>query len=176
MLYLSDHQLYDQVVAATLRRDIPLNLTDEMIRDLTVRLRRSARKLVSSDDDADDLMQASFERFLKCLPQFNGSSSLSTFAIGILINVAKELQRQRSQVAPYAESLAPPVPGHDAFEQLHLFDGIPLLHEEEAALVLQMEGFSAREACAVLQLSKRTYERVLQSAKAKVERALKSAK
>lgn len=50
--------------------------------------------LVGNAEDAQDAVQETALRFLRDLPKFRGESSISTWSLGIAINVTREMRRK----------------------------------------------------------------------------------
>ena len=58
---------------------------------------RLCRSLLGSDDElARDATQETALRFLRDLPRFRGESSLTTWSMGIALNVVREMRRSRA--------------------------------------------------------------------------------
>lgn len=51
--------------------------------------------LLRNADDARDATQETGLRFLRLLPKFRGDSSITTWSLGIAINVVREMRRKR---------------------------------------------------------------------------------
>ena len=79
---------------------------------------RLCRSLLRGDDElAHDATQETALRFLRDLPRFRGDSSITTWSMGIALNVVREMRRSRQGAetldrrrltAPAAEALTPP--------------------------------------------------------------------
>jgi RNA polymerase sigma-70 factor (ECF subfamily) len=63
--------------------------------------------LLGDPDDARDATQETALRFLRDLSKFRGESSLSTWSMGIAINVTRETRRKRRAVGTYDEDREP---------------------------------------------------------------------
>ena len=68
-----------------------------LLRDLQDVWFRVARSLLGDSDQARDATQEAALRLLRDLPRFRGDSSFRTWAIGIAINVAREMRRKRGR-------------------------------------------------------------------------------
>lgn len=55
---------------------------------------RMCLSLIGNTEDAQDAVQETALRFLRDLPKFRGDSSISTWSLGIAINVTREIRRK----------------------------------------------------------------------------------
>ena len=145
---------------------------------------RLCLSLLGDGEKARDATQESALRFLRQLPQFRGDSSVRTWALGIAINVAREMRRPvraMTGVDGWDELAATPRDGRampgtgpevaaDLAEQRErlreVLDGLPQRQRE--ALVLRFfEDLSVEDTAAVMQCATGTV-------KATVHQALRS--
>jgi RNA polymerase sigma-70 factor, ECF subfamily len=84
----------DQALLSRLQRDDETAF-EELVRDNGGRMLSSARRLVRSEEDAQDVVQEAFLLAFRSLPTFEGRAMLSTWLHRIVINVA--LMRLRSR-------------------------------------------------------------------------------
>jgi len=65
----------------------------KLLRELQDPWYRMSLSLLRDPDRARDATQETALRFLKLLPQFKGNSTLTTWSMGIVINVVREMRR-----------------------------------------------------------------------------------
>jgi RNA polymerase sigma-70 factor (ECF subfamily) len=65
----------------------------KLLRELQDPWYRMSLSLLRNPDKARDATQETALRFLKLLPRFEGNSSLTTWSMGIVINVVREIRR-----------------------------------------------------------------------------------
>ncbi|HVT90958.1 MAG TPA: sigma-70 family RNA polymerase sigma factor [Tepidisphaeraceae bacterium] len=146
---------------------------------------RMSLGLLANADDARDAVQETALRFLRDLPRYRGDSSISTWSIGIAINVAREMRRKAgsSQRAADNQQLASVQSGaefpedsvstdehrgmlHRAME--HLSD-----RQREAVMLRYFEEMSVEDTAAAMQCAtgtvKATVHQALRILKAKLK-------
>jgi RNA polymerase sigma-70 factor, ECF subfamily len=100
---------------------------------------RVSLSLLGDPDSARDATQESALRLLRDLPRFRGDSAFRTWAIGIAINVAREMRRKRVREDS----------GREAENSADARDGIER-EEERVAVKEALAGLSERQREAVL--------------------------
>ena len=89
----------------------------QLLRSLQDPWYRLCRTLLRDDELARDATQEAALRFLRDLPRFRGDSSLTTWSMGIALNVVREIKRSRHgettpdgrrSAAPRSGALPPP--------------------------------------------------------------------
>ena len=104
---------------------------------------RMSYSLLRDQELAKDASQETAYRFLTRLPQYRGDSSISTWSLGIAINVAREMRRKRRPGADL-DDIDPPSSGDDA-------TSAPAeLSEEKRLIHAALEGLSQRQKEAVV--------------------------
>lgn len=68
-----------------------------LLRDLQDVWFRVALSLLNDPDKARDATQEAAVRLLRDLPRFRGESAFRTWAVGIVVNVAREMRRKRGR-------------------------------------------------------------------------------
>jgi RNA polymerase sigma-70 factor, ECF subfamily len=130
--------------------------------DFTPRLRRFALALTRSHADADDLAQATFERALACLQQWQTGTRLDSWLFRIAQNLWID-QRRAVRLRGTTESAdaAMQLPGEDGRDlnerQLMVRDAMRALarlpEDQQAVLALvSIEGLSYAEAAKILDI------------------------
>jgi len=71
---------------------------EELVRSLSGRLWATARRILRSDDDAGEAVQETFVSIFRSIGQFEGNSSLATWAHRILVNHCLQKLRWRKRV------------------------------------------------------------------------------
>lgn len=96
---MSDRAATDPPDDAALVRDVLRAGSEPAFRLLyrrhEARLYRLARRLVSADADAEDVVQETWLRAVDRLPSFEGRAALGTWLCGIAVNVAREQLSRR---------------------------------------------------------------------------------
>ena len=100
---------------------------------------RVALSMLGEPDLARDATQESALRLLRELPRFRGESSFRTWAIGIAINVAREMRRKRGR-EDRGWRIEDSIEGRDVIER----------EDEHAAVKEALAGLSERQREAVL--------------------------
>lgn len=160
---------------------------DRLYRDHVDRMYRFAQRLCGSPDDAKDLVQETFLSAYRSLKDFRGESSISTWLYTIAAHACQRMRRKRKgaperelsldALIPTADGDMPlQVPGSDLTpeERLEhkelrhsLFSAVHKLPKKyRMVLVLRdMEGLSAREVGAVMDLTERAVKSRLHRAR-----------
>ena len=135
---------------------------EDQLGALLPRLRRFAHALSRDSSDADDLMQATFERALRSKAQWQPGTRLDSWAYRIMRNLWIDTARARSRKArmeaPPEEADAvgeDPRPAMDAALDLkRMMSAMELLPDEQREVValILIEGFGYREVCEMLDL------------------------
>ena len=129
----------------------------EQIVQLLPRLRRFARSLANSVQDADDLVQLAIERALSRSEQLRPQGQLSSWMFGILRNAWIDEARARGRrtklfVAPeLGENVADPAASSQA-DTLSVQDAMARLPEEQREVIslVLVEGLSYKEAAEII--------------------------
>lgn len=150
------------------------------------RLFRTARSVLSNDTDAQDVLQESYIRIFKGLPEFAERSKLVTWMTRIVFNEALRFRSRRSRLRQreqVGESLAAATsctkdsePSMDSKERMQMFDDVlATLSERERGVVMLriVQGLSTRETAASLGMSEGNVKISLFRAKPKMAEALK---
>jgi RNA polymerase sigma-70 factor, ECF subfamily len=91
----------------------------KLLRELQDPWYRFCLSLLRDPERARDATQETALRFLKLLPRFAGNSTLSTWSMGIAVNVCRELRRDSAKHAPVDPTTA------DAFADQTSVDPAP---------------------------------------------------
>ena len=129
---------------------------------LIPRLRRFARALAGSTDDADDLVQGACERALRAIDSWERGSRLDSWMFRILRNLwIDELRRKKAERIADGAEVDLEAPGEDGrlttesglelMQVRALIAALPAAQREVLALVC-IEDLSYREAAEVLQV------------------------
>jgi len=129
----------------------------EQIVQLLPRLRRFARSLANSVQDADDLVQLAIERALSRSEQLRPQGQLSSWMFGILRNAWIDEARARGRrtklfVAPeLGENVADPASSSHA-DTLSVQDAMARLPDEQREVIslVLVEGLSYKEAAEIV--------------------------
>jgi RNA polymerase sigma-70 factor (ECF subfamily) len=129
----------------------------EQIVQLLPRLRRFARSLGNSVQDADDLVQLAIERALSRSEQLRPQGQLSSWMFGILRNAWIDEARARGRrtklfVAPeLGENVADPAASSQA-DTLSVQDAMARLPDEQREVIslVLVEGLSYKEAAEIV--------------------------
>jgi RNA polymerase sigma-70 factor (ECF subfamily) len=129
----------------------------EQIVQLLPRLRRFARSLANSVQDADDLVQLAIERALSRSEQLRPQAQLSSWLFGILRNAWIDEARARGRrtklfVAPeLGENVPDPAAGSQA-DTLSVQDALARLPDDQREVIslVLVEGLSYKEAAEIL--------------------------
>ncbi len=136
----------------------------QLLRELQDPLYRVCLGLLGHQEMAHEATQETAMRFLRDLGRFKGQSQLRTWAIGIALNVVREMRRCRPSLRgeDFARPLAPrPDEQADLAEQqqlLHaLLKNLPS-RQREALILRYFEGLSVSEAAAAMQCASGTFK------------------
>jgi RNA polymerase sigma-70 factor (ECF subfamily) len=72
-------------------------LTEDLVREYAPRVYNLARRILSSDSDAEDVTQDVLMTVVKKLPQFRGESAIGTWLHRITVNAALAYRRKRAR-------------------------------------------------------------------------------
>lgn len=141
------------------------------------RMKSLAANLLGNTEDAEDAVQETFLKVYRGASGFQGSSSVSTWAFRILLNTCYDAMRRRRRrpEEPIVDGLDLRLAsGADHPLRLSLEKAVGLLPERERAafLLVEVEGFSHREAAEVLDVPEGTSRTLLFSARGRLKRAL----
>jgi RNA polymerase sigma-70 factor (ECF subfamily) len=160
---------------------------DRLYRDHVDRMYRFAQRLCGSPDDAKDLVQETFLSAYKSLKDFRGESKLSTWLYTIAVHACQRMRRKRKGEPDHELSLDALIPTEDGNVPIQvpgdeLSPQERLEHKEtrrqlmtavhklpkkyRMVLVLRdMEGLSAKEVGAVMNLTERAVKSRLHRAR-----------
>jgi RNA polymerase sigma-70 factor, ECF subfamily len=96
----------DQITIEAARRG-DRDAQSRLLRELADPWFRFCLGLLGDPDDARDATQETALRVLRDLAKFRGQSSLSTWSMGIAINVTREMRRKRRPAGSYDEEQEP---------------------------------------------------------------------
>lgn len=152
------------------------------------RLFRTARSVLSNDTDAQDVLQESYIRIFKGLPEFAERSRLVTWMTRIVFNEAlrfrsrRAKQRLREQSVESYDQTTPRTrdsgQSMDSQERMQMFDdALDALSERERGVVMLriVQGLSTRETAASLGMTESNVKVCLLRTKPKMAQALKGA-
>ena len=134
-------------------------LLDELIA-LLPRLRRFARGLVGTSEDADDLVQAACERAISRIHQWQSGTRFDSWLYRIIQTIHIDQQRAKRVRAGYAETVAST--GITSIDGQRFADArltlaqvrrcVDLLPDEQRSVLLLVcvEGFSYKEAADII--------------------------
>jgi RNA polymerase sigma-70 factor, ECF subfamily len=129
----------------------------EQIVELLPRLRRFARSLANSVQDADDLVQLAIERALSRSEQLRPQAQLSSWMFGILRNAWIDEARARGRrsklfVAPELGENVPDPAASGQADTLSVQDAMARLPEEQREVIslVLVEGLSYKEAAEIV--------------------------
>jgi RNA polymerase sigma-70 factor (ECF subfamily) len=151
---------------------------DELVK-LIPRLRRFAMALTGSRADGDDLVQDALEKALRRLDQYQPGTRLDSWVFRIAQNAWIDQVRSRQArarvVAEDPDADAPGIDGRSAMtasmtlhKALHVLASLPQEQRAVVALV-QIEGYSYREAAEILGVPEGTVNSRLVRARAVLE-------
>jgi len=140
------------------------------------KMKSLAANLLGNVADAEDAVQETFLKVCRGAGSLKGGSAVSTWAFRILLNTCYDtLRRRRRRPETGAEILElSPAPGADHPLRLSLERAVGSLPERERAvfLLVEVEGFSHREASEVLEVPEATSRTLLFSARGRLKRSL----
>lgn len=134
---------------------------EQILRDLQDPWFRFCQGLLKDSDLAREATQESAYRLLKDLTKFKGQSSLKTWALGIALNVCREMRRRRGLPSDWPEPAGGIDPGHlaandEAVTALrHLLDELP--ERQRQAIILRFfEDLSVAETAQAMKCAEGT--------------------
>lgn len=143
------------------------------------RMKSIALNLLGSVADAEDAVQETFLRVYRGAASFRGGAAFSTWVYRILINSCYDAMRRSRR---RAEGPLPPrlalSPGTESDHPLRLSIEAALSRldprERAAFLLCEVEGFSHREASAILDVSESSSRGLLFKARRRLQRELRA--
>jgi RNA polymerase sigma-70 factor, ECF subfamily len=84
---------------------------ERLVDELSPRMLKMARAYVESAPAAEDVVQEAWLVVLRSLDRFEGRSTLSTWVLGIVINVARARARRESRARPFSSLADDDAPG-----------------------------------------------------------------
>lgn len=169
-----------------LRARDPRAITDAY-RELGGRVRGYARRMLQDDDLAEDVVHDVFVALPDALLGFRGDAQLSTFVIGIAVNVCRRRLRSRARGLRavhrlHAQNVPPDVPTpeskvRDRQLAAALEEGMGLLSVEhrEVVVLSAIEGRTSPEVAEVLGIPEGTVRTRLMTARRKLGEHLRAA-
>lgn len=159
-----------------------LPVFEDVARELSDPLRRYLERLVGNAATADDLLQETLIKIARALPQFEGRSSVKTWAFRIATNVAADHFRRpqhRAQIVEIDETI--PVNEEETDRRLvvdemgsclrEVIDSLP--EDYRAALVLHdLEGQTAAQVADIVGCSLATAKIRIHRARRRLKHAL----
>jgi RNA polymerase sigma-70 factor (ECF subfamily) len=142
------------------------------------KMKSLARNLLSNAADAGDVVQETFLKVYRGVRDFKGGAAVSTWAFRILVNTCYDAMRRRRRHPEDAASdgldLQPAPGGADHPLRLSLEKAVANLPQRERAafLLVEVEGFSHREAGEVLDVPEATSRTLVFSARRRLKHAL----
>jgi len=144
----------------------------DLLRSLQDPWFRLCYSLLGSVESARDATQESALRFLRALPNFRGDSQLRTWAMGIAINVAREMRRSSRPVdaqrlaATTKGALAPDNQAEASERATILRETIEHLpdRQKEAVLLRYFEDLSVEETASAMQCAEGTVKATIHQA------------
>jgi RNA polymerase sigma-70 factor, ECF subfamily len=141
------------------------------------KMKSLARNLLGNAADAEDAVQETFLKVYRGVRDFKGGAAVSTWAFRILLNTCYDAMRRRRRHPEDAASGGldlHPAPGADHPLRVSLEKAVANLPERERAafLLVEVEGFSHREAGEVLDVPEATSRTLLFSARRRLKHAL----
>jgi RNA polymerase sigma-70 factor (ECF subfamily) len=127
-----------------------------LLRELQDQWYRMVLRLLGNAESAREATQETALRFLKQLPLFEGRSEIRTWSLGIAINVAREMRREKEQDEL---TIDPPANGHGPHGELEeqeraqivnrVIDTLPD-RQREAVLLRYFEQLSVEQSATVM--------------------------
>ena len=119
------------------------------------RLHRVAWRIVG--DEAEDALQDAMISAFRHAGRFRGHSAVSTWLHQIVVNAARDLARRKPLVAEADETMPSTVPPRSDNQQVMRWAGTVLSRgQQQAILLIDIYGYSSREAGQVLDVSPAT--------------------
>ena len=127
-----------------------------LLRELQDQWYRVVLRLLGNAEAAREATQETAMRFLRQLPLFEGRSEIRTWSLGIAINVAREMRREKEQDEL---TIDPPAQGHGPAGELErreraqmvnaVIDTLPL-RQREAVLLRYFEQLSVEQSATIM--------------------------
>lgn len=143
-----------------------------------------ARRVLDTHEDADEAAQRAFVRAWRARQSFRGDSSLRTWLIRIVLNVAKSMRAGRAATEPFADEGRLRDPGRRSDERIGLRETRARVRSAISELpprqreVVRLKVFSEltyREVAAVMELSEGAVKAHFHQAVSNLRRALAAA-
>jgi RNA polymerase sigma-70 factor, ECF subfamily len=140
------------VVRAAIAGD--LAAFERLVRCYQAHVWRFLRHLLGDDALAEDVAQETFLRLYQRLPTFSGRSKLSTWVFRVARNAGIDALRSRRRHDRLLEALPPPPPAPAPDARAEAWAAVASLSPKlrEALLLVELFGFSYREAAEVLRV------------------------
>ena len=130
---------------------------------------RVARQMMSSHEEADDVVQEAFLRAFRGLPGYRGAASIETWLYRIVMNVAQNTLRHRARRQKLAEAIRhhtvplhhtarSPIPVEFDEARAQVWAALNALSAEHRAVVVlfDLEGLSCQQVSTVLDIPEGT--------------------
>ena len=127
-----------------------------LLRELQDQWYRMVLRLLGNAESAREATQETALRFLRQLPLFEGRSEIRTWSLGIAINVAREMRREKEQDAL---TIDPPANGHGPDGEIEqreraqivnrVIDSLPE-RQREAVMLRFFEQLSVEQSATVM--------------------------
>ena len=133
----------------------------EIVRAYQMHVWRFLRHLLGDDAVAEDLTQETFIRIYRKLHTFEFRSKFSTWILNIARNAGTDELRARQRRARLVSNLSVPAPQRDATLRVEISDAIESLSPKlrEVLLLVELFGFTYREAAEALGIPEGTAKR-----------------
>jgi RNA polymerase sigma-70 factor (ECF subfamily) len=140
------------VVRAAMAGD--LDAFERLVRGYQAHVWRFLRHLLGDAALAEDVTQETFLRLYQRLPTFAGRSRFSTWVFRVARNAGIDALRSRRRHDRLLESLPPPAPGPEPDARVEAMAAVASLSPKlrEALLLVEVFGFTYREAAEVLRV------------------------
>jgi RNA polymerase sigma-70 factor (ECF subfamily) len=126
-----------------------------LLRELQDQWYRMVLRLLGDMDQAREATQETALRFLKQLPAFEGRSKIRTWSLGIAINVAREMRREKKAEELLVDAPAKGEPHQELEERERaeivnrVIDALPI-RQREAVVLRFFEQLSVEESAAAM--------------------------
>ena len=127
-----------------------------LLRELQDQWYRMVLRLLGNAESAREATQETALRFLRQLPLFEGRSEIRTWSLGIAINVAREMRREKEQDAL---TIDPPATGNGPAGEIEqreraqivnrVIDSLPM-RQREAVMLRFFEQLSVEQSATVM--------------------------
>lgn len=150
---------------------------ERLVRQYSTLLYRHSLVMLGSPEDAQDVVQETFLRYMKKAPRLNGPDHEKAWLLTVAANLCRNQLRQR-RVHPHTpldslpEAVSPPT------EETPLREGLVALPEKVKVVLLlhYVEGYKVREIAQRLHLTQSTVKMRLQKGRQLLEMAMKEEK